>query len=85
MESHPGFKKKKNKSKRVQWVDMMAKNSINAGKRLFLNSKINRSLKKPTIVSNNYISSSSLAQKSVTKEEILTQPQLLPVCMNMGQ
>lgn len=39
-------KGKGKKKKRIQWYDRIPKNSINAGERLFGNSRINHSLKK---------------------------------------
>ena len=60
----------------------MPKNSINAGKRLFLNSKISNSLKKNQINLSHTVMGNQ-TPKSLLKSEINCD--ILPVCVGMNQ
>ena len=61
--------KKIKKQNRIQWFDLIPKNSINAGKRLFLNSKISNSLKKNSSAPSIVAVSSTMPQKPVLRND----------------
>ena len=58
---------KQKSKKKVQWTDTLARNSINAGKRLFLNAKISNNLKKTAIPNNIPGICVTFSQKSLLK------------------